>query len=76
MITNKRLIPGWEKLEWNTRHEWAIPLPAFPVDGNYVVKRWYVPDETPVIPTGWIYELARGEVLCQSHLYGRHHTQG
>ncbi len=61
MIKNKRHIPGWEKLEsWNCGDDLAIPLPVFPVDGSYIVERWYIPDEVPVIPTGWLYKLARG----------------
>ena len=69
MITNKRLIPGWEELEWNTGDTWAIPLPEFPVDYSYIESRWYVPDETPVIPTGWMYQLIYGEVVCQSQMF-------
>ena len=58
---NKYQIPGWDELEWNASAGWAIPLPLFPVDGALVVCRWYVPDEAPLIPTGWIYRLAGGK---------------
>lgn len=62
---NKRDITGYENLEWNCGDNWAIPLPEFPVDEVLVFSRWFIPDETPVIPTGWIYQLARGEVVSE-----------
>ena len=68
---NKRDIPGYENLEWNCGHDWAIPLPEFPVDGVLVQRRWFIPQETPVIPTGWIYQLARGEVVHEYELGAR-----
>ena len=76
MIKNKRDIPDWETLQWNFGDNWAIPLPEFPVDGSYIVGRWYIPQEMPVIPTGWQYELARGEVVCQYLLYCRLQRKG
>ena len=71
---NKRDIPGYENLEWNCGDDWAIPLPEFPVDGVFVQSRWFIPQETPVIPTGWIYQLAREEVICEFQLYCRLHV--
>lgn len=68
---NKRDVPDWEKLEWNCGDDWAIPLPEFPIDSVLVFRRWYVPKETPVIPTGWIYELAREEVVSEYSLWCR-----
>lgn len=65
---NKRDVTGWEWLDWNCGDDWAIPLPEFPVDGEIVVRRWYVPDETPIIPTGWIYELVGGEAIYEGNL--------
>lgn len=50
----KRNVPGWQKLVWNSGDDWAIPLPLYPVDKVLVQSRWYVPDELPVIPTGWV----------------------
>lgn len=44
---SKRDVPGYENLEWNCGDDWAIPLPEFPVDGVFIQRRWYIPDETP-----------------------------
>jgi hypothetical protein len=59
--------------EWNYRSDWAIPLPVsyFKV-GNYeIVARWFVPDEVPVIPTGWLYQLKNKEIITEQKLYIR-----
>lgn len=68
VFMNKRNVSGWEELEWNCGDDWAIPLPEFPVDGSTVIERWYVPSESPVIPTGWIYELANGNVVYEGNV--------
>jgi hypothetical protein len=68
---NKYQIPDWDKLEWNAGADWAIPLPEFPVDRAFIQGRWFVPDEAPLIPTGWIYRLAEGEVRSEYRLWCR-----
>ena len=72
---NKYQIDNWEQFEWNTGDDWAIPLPAFPVNEEIVRKRWFIPDEAPVIPTGWIYELFNGEIVSQYILWSRFNSQ-
>ena len=57
-------------LEWNHCPDWAISLPEFPV-GDEIVGRWFIPDESPVIPTGWIYQMRSGERVTQYQLWSR-----
>lgn len=66
-MTTKYEIPDYESFEWNTGHEWAIPLPDYAVNG-YVIARHFIPDEAPVIPTGWIYEFADGSIRSECQL--------
>lgn len=66
-----RNVPGWQKLAWNSGDDWAIPLPVYTVDRVVVQSRWYVPDELPVIPKGWVYKLVGGEVISEYRLWCR-----
>lgn len=67
---NKNPKYEFPELEWNAAPDWAIPLPSFPVEGD-VVERHFIPDEAPVIPTGWIYRLRNREELSEYRLWCR-----
>lgn len=64
---NKRDVPDWQKLQWNCGDDWAIPLPEYPVDGVFIQARWFIPNQYPVIPTAWLYRLARVEVVSECY---------
>ena len=66
MLTSKYEIEDYSSLEWNTS-DWAIPLPEYKVNG-YIISRHFIPDEAPVIPTGWIYELKDGRLISEAEL--------
>lgn len=66
MLTKYQIDPD-RNLEWNTGAEWPIPLPEYSING-YVVSRHYVPDEAPVIPTGWIYEFSDGRSMSEAQI--------
>ncbi|MEG3842620.1 hypothetical protein [Microcoleus sp. herbarium14] len=67
MIDNKYEIEDYESLEWNAGHTWAIPLPEYSINA-YLVSRHYIPSESPVIPTGWIYERHDGRLVSEAEL--------
>lgn len=67
MFPTKYEIDPDRNLEWNTGSEWAIPLPDYKVSG-YVVSRHYIPEEAPVIPTGWIYKFRDGRIISEAEL--------
>lgn len=67
MKSSKYEIAGWEDLEWNHGDDWAIPLPLYP----HLRERWFVPEEAPIIPTGWMYHLPSGEVLTEYGMWLR-----
>lgn len=60
----KYQIPNYHQLAWNHHADWAVPLPKYPVGGN-IKKRWFVPAEAPAFPTGWLYEMADGLIVCE-----------
>ncbi len=61
---NKFEIEDWSELFWNGGSDWAIPLPEFPE----IKDRWFVANESPAIPTGWIYRLPNGEIVIEARL--------
>lgn len=67
MLIKKTEIQDYRSLQWNTDPEWSIPLPEYKING-YVVSRHYVPDEAPVIPTGWIYEFNDGRFMSEAQI--------
>ncbi|MEG4302401.1 hypothetical protein QUB16_06745 [Microcoleus sp. D3_18a_C4] len=60
-------ISDYQSFEWNTDASWSIPLPEYSVNG-YVVNRYFVPAEAPVIPTGWIYEFFDGSIRAECQI--------
>ncbi len=66
-IATKSDVDPNRELVWNTGADWAIPLPEYKVDG-YFVSRHFIPDEAPVIPTGWIYEHHDGRLISEAEL--------
>jgi hypothetical protein len=63
----KHEVPDYKSLQWNTCDTWSIPLPEYSVNG-YVVDRYFVPDEAPVIPTGWIYKFSDGTIKSEDEI--------
>lgn len=62
-----------DSLFWNGSDREAIPLPKYEVDGYRVLARWFISDEAPVSPTGWVYKVRSGagtEVLAQYRVSG------
>jgi hypothetical protein len=66
-LRTRDAIEDYRSYEWNASPDWAIPLPEYKVNG-YFVSRQFIPDEAPVIPTGWIYETHDGRHLSESLL--------
>ncbi|MEG4838353.1 MULTISPECIES: hypothetical protein [unclassified Microcoleus] len=67
MLIEKTEIQDYRSLEWNTGAEWSIPLPEYSING-YIISRHYIPDEAPVIPTGWIYEFSDGRFMSEAQI--------
>ncbi len=55
-------------ITWNERANWSIPLPQYQVGvttkRGAIKNRQFIPDEAPVIPSGWMYEVG-GEWRCE-----------
>jgi hypothetical protein len=66
----RHCLATFPELEWNDNLQWAIPLPAYEVDGKVILARKFVPDEAPVLPTGWLYQLKRtGQWITEVSLF-------
>lgn len=73
-LRTKSAIENYGSYEWNTSPDWAIPLPEYRVDG-YLVSRCFIPDEAPVIPTGWLYTDINGKIHVEYRLYSGGYRQ-
>jgi hypothetical protein len=73
-LRTKSAIEDYRSYEWNDSPDWAIPLPEYRLDG-YLVARNFMPDEAPVIPTGWLYTTIDGKIITECSLYRNGYSQ-
>jgi hypothetical protein len=73
VISRRNVTEKYPQYQWGRNSVDSVPLPVsdFQIGKYGIVDRWYTPDEMPVIPTGWVYELTSGEVLIEQRLYNR-----
>lgn len=71
-MQSKYELTDWDNYEWGNFIFHSIPLPKYQVGdrvGEYeIVTRWYIPDEAPCIPTGWIYKFRFGHIIPECQL--------